>query len=146
MLVFASVWQARRLICRFLTQLSRNKIDKDTCCSFEETTIYNHIFIYNIQLSTQIIPIYTPKKQVRVHFCYEMMTCFDYSRNFRRCFAFQATIHSQWIEDDSVITEEFSNDATDAGKLKGRSIEYYHLLYFLKLTKRKIHFQCRSLW
>ena len=42
MLVFASVWQARRLICRFHTQLSRNKIYKDTCCSFEETRIYNH--------------------------------------------------------------------------------------------------------
>ena len=62
MLVFASVWQASRLICRFLTQLSRNKIDQDTCCSFEETTIYNHIFFDNIQLSTQIIPIYTPRK------------------------------------------------------------------------------------
>ena len=31
------------LIYRFLC---RNKINKDTCCSFENTTLCNHIFIY----------------------------------------------------------------------------------------------------
>ena len=50
-------------------------------------------------------------------------------------FAFQATIHSQWIEDDLVITEEFLIDATHAGKLNARSIKYLLLIVFPETNK-----------